>query len=61
MNGLNKVIQDIVKLRNYRNLKELFHQAAKVELQFKRRNSYKKLASHSYSWKDKSRNEVNFF
>ncbi|RDX97944.1 hypothetical protein CR513_19221, partial [Mucuna pruriens] len=37
LHGLNKEIQDIVKLHHYSTLEDLVHQAIKVELQLKRK------------------------
>lgn len=42
-NRLNKDIQDVVKMHRYNTLKDLIHQTTKLEQQFKRKSSYKKL------------------
>ena len=42
LHGLNREIQDIVELHHYASLKDLIHQAIKVEQQVKRKQTYKK-------------------
>lgn len=37
--GLTYEIRDVVELQNYLDMKELFHQAFKMEQQLKRKNS----------------------
>ena len=53
LHGLNREIQDIVELHHYASLKDLIHQAIKVEQQLKRKQIYKKSPYDSTTWKDK--------
>jgi len=54
LNELNKEIQDVVEMHQYKILEDLIHQATKVVQQLKRRSSYRK---PSTSWKDKERSK----
>lgn len=56
MMGINPNIQDVVVMDRFRTLKELIHQATKVEIQFKRKSFYKR-SSSSYTWKIKGGGE----
>jgi len=47
-NGLNKEIQDVVKLQSYNKMDEFIQRAVKVEQQLKRKQTYKKI-SYTYS------------
>ncbi|RDX69092.1 hypothetical protein CR513_51838, partial [Mucuna pruriens] len=57
LHGLNREIQDRVELQNYGTLKELEHQAVKVEMQLRRRSAFRRSTVGSSSLRERGREE----